>query len=43
MEKNPDSHIGDAPGAISDTRGPDVEKRMRDYDHVAEEAAPTRE
>lgn len=42
-EKNPDNHIDDAPGAISDTRGPAVEKRIRDYDHVAENVAPTRE
>jgi hypothetical protein len=42
-EKNPDNPIGDAPGAISDTRGQEVEKRRRDYDQVAEEVAPTRE
>jgi hypothetical protein len=42
-EKNPDNFIGDAPGAVSDTRGPAVEKRKRDYDQVAEEVAPTRE
>jgi hypothetical protein len=40
-EKNPDNH---APDAIGDTRGPEVEKRKRDYDQVAkEEVAPTRE
>jgi hypothetical protein len=40
-EKNPDNQ---APGAISDTRGPEVEKRRRDYDQVAKEVvAPTRE
>ena len=43
MEKNPDSSIGDAPGAIRDTSGQEVEKRRRDYDQVAEEVAPTRE
>ena len=42
-EKNPDNLIGDAPGAIGDSRGPGVEKRRRDYDQVAEEVAPTRE
>jgi hypothetical protein len=42
-EKNPDNPIGDAPGAISDTRGPEVEKRRRDYDQVVEQVAPTRE
>ena len=42
-EKNPDNHIDDAPGAISDTRGPAVERRRRDYDQVAEKVAPTRE
>ena len=41
-EKNPDNPIGDAPGAIGDTRGPEVEKRKRDYDRVAKEV-PTRE
>lgn len=43
MEKNPDNPMGDPPGAISDTRGPEVEKRRRDYDPVADEVAPTRE
>ena len=41
MEEN--NLNGDAPGAISDTRGPEVEKRRRDYDQVADEVAPTRE
>lgn len=41
-EKNTDD-LGDAPHSIGDTRGPEVEKRRRDYDHVVEEAAPTRE
>ena len=40
-EKNPKNLIGDAP--VSDTRAPEVEKRKRDYDQVAEEVAPTRE
>jgi len=43
MEKNPDNPIGDAPGAIGDAIGPEVEKRRRDYDQVVEEVAPTRE
>ena len=42
-EKNPDNPIGDAPGAISDTSGPEVEKRRRDYDQVVEVVPPTRE
>ena len=41
--KNPDNSIGDAPGAISDTNGPEVEKKRRDYDQVVEVVAPTRE
>jgi hypothetical protein len=43
MEKYPDNPIGDPPGAISDNRGQEVEKRKRDYDQVAEKVAPTRE
>ena len=39
--KNSDNHIDDAPGAISDTGGPIVERRRRDYDQVAEKVAPT--
>ena len=42
-QKNPDNHIDDAPGTISDTGGPTVERRRRDYDQVAEKVAPTRE
>jgi hypothetical protein len=42
-EKNLDESIGDSPGAISDTRGPEVEKKKRDYDPVKEKAAPARE
>lgn len=42
-EKNPNNLIGDGPVVISDTKGPEVEKRRRDYDQVAEEVAPTRE
>ena len=42
-EKNPDNPIGDGLGVTSDTKGPEVEKRRRDYDQVAEEVAPTRE
>ena len=40
-EKNLDSQD---PGAVSDTREPEVEKRRREYDHVGKEVvAPTRE
>ena len=40
-EKNLDSQD---PGAVSDTREPEVEKRRREYDQVGKEVvAPTRE
>lgn len=40
-EKNLDSQD---PGAVSDTREPEVEKRKREYDQVGKEVvAPTRE
>jgi len=50
-EKNLGEHIGNAPGAISDTtpngepepnKEPKLEKRKRDYDQVKEEAATPR-
>ncbi|KAF8812585.1 plasma membrane H+-transporting ATPase [Phlegmacium glaucopus] len=45
-ERNPDDHMGDSPGATSDTMlngEPKLEKRRHDYDHVKEEAAPPRD
>ena len=42
-EKNPDNPITDAPAAISDTGGPELGKRRRDYEQDTKEVVPTRE